>query len=82
MLWKALRAQARAVVRSTVPLVVRRTDTDESTTLVPGREPVEVSGPVGEVVLYLYGRNEVRDVAFAGPEEKVAKVRRADLGTF
>jgi uncharacterized protein (TIGR03085 family) len=83
VLWQTLKAQGTALVRSAgVPVVVRRTDTDETTTLMPGRDPVELSGPVTEVIFYLFGRNEVREVSFSGPEEKVAKLRRADLGTF
>ena len=83
VLWKALRAQGPALVRSTgVPVVVRRTDTDETTTLLPGRDPVELSGPVSELVMYLHGRDQVRDVSFAGPDEKVARVRRSSLGSF
>jgi uncharacterized protein (TIGR03085 family) len=83
VLWKALRAQGPALVRSTgVPVVVRRTDTGESSTLLPGRAPVVVSGPVSEVVVYLHGRDQVRDLAFEGPAEKVARVRRSDLGSF
>jgi uncharacterized protein (TIGR03085 family) len=82
-LWQTLTAQGAALVRSAgVPVVVRRTDTDETTTLMPGRDPVELRGPVTEVIFYLFGRDEVREVSFAGPEEKVAKLRRADLGSF
>lgn len=83
VLWKALRAQGPALVRSAgVPVVVRRTDTDETSTLLPGRSPVVLSGPVSEVVIYLHGRDQVRDLSFDGPAEKVAKVRRSDLGSF
>ena len=34
------------------------------------------------MIFYLFGRDQVREVSFAGPEEKVAKLRRADLGSF
>jgi uncharacterized protein (TIGR03085 family) len=82
-LWQTLKAQGTALVRSAgVPVVVRRTDTDETTTLLPGKDPVELSGPVTEVIFYLFGRDEVRELSFSGPPEKVAKLRRADLGTF
>jgi uncharacterized protein (TIGR03085 family) len=82
-LWRTLKAQGAALVRSAgVPVVVRRTDTGETTTLMPGRDPVELRGPVTEAIFYLFGRDEVRAVSFAGPEEKVVKLRRADLGTF
>ncbi len=83
VLWKALRSQGPALVRSAgVAVVVRRTDSDESATLMPGREPVELRGPVTELVMYLHGRDEVREVRFDGPDEKVAKIRRAGLGSF
>jgi uncharacterized protein (TIGR03085 family) len=80
-LWQALKAQGAALTRPAgVPVVVRRTDTGETATLMPGRGAVELSGPVTEIVFYLFGRDQVRDLAFAGPEEKVAKVRRASFG--
>jgi uncharacterized protein (TIGR03085 family) len=80
-LWQSLRAGGPALARSVgVPLVVRRTDTDETTTLLPGSDPVELSGPVTELVFYLFGRNQVRGLAFDGPDDKVAKLKRADLG--
>jgi hypothetical protein len=37
---------------------------------------------VTEVVMYLHGRDEVREIRFDGPEEKVAKLRRSSLGSF
>jgi uncharacterized protein (TIGR03085 family) len=83
VLWKALRSQGAALVRSTgVPVVVRRTDTDETATLLPGRSAVTLSGPVSEIVMYLHGRDEVRDISFAGPDDKVAQLRRSSLGSF
>jgi uncharacterized protein (TIGR03085 family) len=82
-LWQALRSSGPALVRSAgVPVVARRTDTDDTTTLMPGRDAVEISGPVSELALYLHGRDQVREIAFTGPAEKVAKLRRSDLGTF
>ncbi len=80
-LWQGLKAQGTALVSPAgVPVVVRRTDTDETSTLMPGTEPVELSGPVTEILFYLFGRNQVRELKFSGPEEKVAKLRRAELG--
>ena len=82
-LWQGLRASGAGLVRSAgVPVVARRIDNDKTTTLMPGRGPVEISGPVSELVFYLHGRDEVREVAFDGAEEKVAKLRRAGLGSF
>jgi uncharacterized protein (TIGR03085 family) len=83
VLWQALKAQGAALVRfAGVPVVARRTDTGETATLMPGSDPVELSGPVTEIVFYLFGRDQVRDLSFDGPEEKVAKLRRSDRGTF
>jgi uncharacterized protein (TIGR03085 family) len=80
-LWQALRSGGTGLARKVgVPLVVRRTDTDERTTLLPGLDPVVLSGPVTELVFYLFGRDQVRELSFEGPEEKVAKLKRADLG--
>jgi hypothetical protein len=63
-----------------VPVVIRRTDTGETATLRAGRDPVEVAGPVSEVVLFLYGRDQIRDLELTGPAKKVAKLRGSDLG--
>ncbi len=80
-LWKAVQAPAQRIVREArVPVVIRRTDTGETATLRAGRDPVEVAGPVSEVVLFLYGRAQLRDLELSGPEEKVARLRGADLG--
>jgi hypothetical protein len=65
-----------------VPVVVRRVDSDATATLMPGRDPVELRGSVTELVMYLHGRDEVRELTFGGPEEKIAKIRRAGLGSF
>ena len=55
-------------------MVVRRTDTGETATLRAGRDPVELSGPVTEMVFYLFGRDQVRELATSPvPPEKVAE---------
>ncbi len=48
--------------------------------LSSGDEPVVISGPPGEVVLFLFGREYARDLTFDGPKDAVAKVQGADLG--
>jgi len=65
-------------LRGGVPLIVD--DGTRSLTLRPGADPVTVSGPVGELVLFLFGRTAVRGLAFDGPDEKVAKLKAAKLG--
>ena len=54
-LWQGLKAQGAALVRPAgVPVVVRRTDTGETATAErSGGDPVELSGPVTEIVFYL-----------------------------
>ena len=80
-LWQGLKAQGAALVRPAgVPVVVRRTDTGETATLTSGGDPVELSGPVTEIVFYLFGRDQVRELEFAGPPARVEKVRRAEFG--
>jgi uncharacterized protein (TIGR03085 family) len=41
---------------------------------------VTVSGDVGEITLFLSGRQRVSDVELAGPDELVQRLRSADLG--
>lgn len=41
---------------------------------------VQVTGPVGELVLVAFGRIRVADVKVTGPEEGIAALRTADLG--
>lgn len=62
-----------------VPTVVRRADTGATATVRKGADPVTVTGDVVELILFLFGRSAVRDLAFDGPEERVAELRSADL---
>jgi uncharacterized protein (TIGR03085 family) len=63
-----------------VPAVVRRSDTGATATVRKGPDPVVVSGPVVELVLFLFGRDQTRDLTFEGAPEAVERVRSADLG--
>ena len=63
-----------------VPTVLRRADTGATAVLRKGDDPVTVSGPVVELVLFLFGRTAVRDLTFEGPDDRVAALRTADLG--
>jgi hypothetical protein len=45
-----------------------------------GDGPVVVTGLPSEIVLLLFGRGQVHDLAFDGPEDRVARLRRSDLG--
>ena len=63
-----------------MPLRIRRGDTGAEVTLAAGADPVVVSGPPAELVLFLFGREQTRDLTFDGPPEAVAKVRNAEFG--
>ena len=79
--WKALGRAGRMLARSAgVPISITRTDTDQTRSLVAGAEPVTVSGPVVELVLFFYGRDQWRDLRFDGPDDTVATVRAATFG--
>lgn len=79
--WRALRIGGMALVRPAgVPVVIRRTDTGATATLRRGGDPVTVEGPVAEIALFLFGRRQVQGLTFAGPPERVASVRGAELG--
>ena len=45
-----------------------------------GSPTVDVSGPVSELVLFIYGRTSVADVEFAGPPDSVDAVRATTFG--
>lgn len=62
------------------PTVLRRIDTGATATARKGPDPVTITGPVVELVLFLFGRDQVRDLTFEGPPDAVARVREADLG--
>ncbi|HWM74544.1 MAG TPA: TIGR03085 family metal-binding protein [Nocardioides sp.] len=81
LIWKLGRGSGRLMARRIGrPFRIRRSDTGAEATLSSGDDPVVVSGPPGEVVLFLFGRDQVRDLDFEGPPEGVARVRDADLG--
>jgi uncharacterized protein (TIGR03085 family) len=80
-LWKLMRAGARFLARSVpVPLVFRRSDSDAEATMRKGADPVTVTGPVVELLLFLFGRQRVRGLELTGPDDAVERVRVADLG--
>ena len=78
-LWRPLSMMGRGLVRPAgVPVTI--VSGSRRATLRGGDDPVVVSGPVGELALFLFGRTQVTGLAFDGPEEKVAKLRSAQLG--
>ncbi|GGO87024.1 TIGR03085 family protein [Nocardioides phosphati] len=80
-LWRALPVIGRVIVRDAdVPVQVRRSDTGTTLQLRRGENPVVLVGEVSEIVLYLYGRGAVADVAFEGPDAHITALKAADLG--
>ena len=78
-LWRALSMIGRGLVRPTgVPVVAG--DGTRTVTLRRGARPAVVRGPVGEVALFLYGREPVVGLTFDGPATAVAALRGASLG--
>lgn len=78
-LWRALKLLGKGLVRSAETPVVVSNGTDTAT-LRAGEEPVTVTGPVGELLLFCFGRHEVRDLSFDGPAERITRLENAKLG--
>jgi uncharacterized protein (TIGR03085 family) len=81
-LWSLLGRMAPLMVRKAgvkgIGLVLRRDDGQEHRA---GRgDDVTISGPAGELVLELYGRRSVAQVAYEGADDAVARVRSAEFG--
>lgn len=78
-LWRALRFLGRGLARPAgVPVTV--SDGTTTVTLRGGEEPITVTGPVGELCLFLFGRTAYGDLVFDGPPDKVAVLKSAALG--
>jgi uncharacterized protein (TIGR03085 family) len=60
--------------------IVVHADGHAPATLRKGAPPVTISGPVGECVLYVYGRKGVAEVVLDGPPDAVAAVAAAPFG--
>lgn len=77
-LWRSLALLGRLLVRRAgVPVVV--TSGDRRAVLRGGADPVVLSGPVSELLLFLFGRTEVRDLSFDGPAERVVQLKTTQL---
>jgi len=80
-LWTQLRKGVAFVGRKLPgPTVLRRADTGDSVVAKKGAAPVVITGDVVEIILFLFGREATRDLAFEGPDEAIDAVRAADLG--
>jgi uncharacterized protein (TIGR03085 family) len=81
LVWSLVRTGSSFLGRALpAPTVLRRADTGAEAVARKGDDPVTVTGPVVELVLFLFGRSAVRGLTFDGPDDAVAAVRAADLG--
>jgi uncharacterized protein (TIGR03085 family) len=79
-LW-ALVSRSGAYLGRGLPVPVRLARSDRPGTSAgfkKGDDPVLVTGPVVELVLWVFGRSAVRDVAFDGPPDAVARLKAAE----
>jgi uncharacterized protein (TIGR03085 family) len=79
-LWALLRRSGTYLGRGLpVPTRIARSDRPGSDTAFKrGPDPVLVSGPVGELALWVFGRTAVRDLTFDGPPDAVGSLRGSD----
>jgi uncharacterized protein (TIGR03085 family) len=80
-LWANAKIIGRGLVRPAgVPVRIRRSDTGATATLRGGDDPVLVSGLPSEILVFLFGRDRVRDLDLDGPPDRVARLSEADRG--
>jgi hypothetical protein len=61
-------------------LEIECTGTDQRVTVRPGEPTARLSGAPGELLLYVFGRQDAAQVGVSGPPEAVAAVRRTHFG--
>jgi uncharacterized protein (TIGR03085 family) len=76
----ALRRMAKLLVRKAPGGLVLLPTGSASITAKSGEPHVDVSGPVGELVLFVYGRQGVANVGLVGPDDLVTAMRDARFG--
>lgn len=76
----ALRRMAKLLVRKAPGGLVLLPTGGAAVTAKSGEPHVDVSGPVGELVLFVYGRQAVANVGLVGPDDLVAAMGEARFG--
>ena len=76
----ALDRSGRLLTRKARVGIVLEPDGRQSIRLKRGDRVVTISGPIGEGVLYAYGRKDVAEVTLDGPDDAVAAVAATPLG--
>jgi uncharacterized protein (TIGR03085 family) len=81
-LWRNVRQGSRYLSRRLrdVGLEIRWAGTDERMTVREAERTARLSGPPGELLLYLFGRQAAARVEVIGPAEAVAAVRHTHFG--
>lgn len=81
-LWRNVRRGSRFLRRrlQACGLEIEWAGTREVMTVRSGAPTVRISGPPGELLLYLFGRQAAAQVAMSGPPQAVAKVYRTHFG--
>ncbi|HKE74039.1 MAG TPA: TIGR03085 family metal-binding protein [Acidimicrobiales bacterium] len=81
-LWRNVRRSSRYLTRRLrgAGLAVEWPRTGELVTIRSGEPTARLSGPPGELLLYVFGRQAVAEVDVVGPPEAVASLRRTHLG--
>ncbi len=79
--WSRIRIFAKAIMRhSRVPVSLARADTDDVSVASKGDEPAVVRGLPTELALFVYGRPDVADVSFDGPQAAVRRLTKQHFG--
>jgi len=78
--WALSKMAKRLVKSSQVGIVLQPTGGRPPITLKEASPSVTVAGPVGELVLFAYGRQDESNVDIAGDDESVEAVRTASFG--
>jgi uncharacterized protein (TIGR03085 family) len=81
-LWRNVRHGSRYLTRRLhgPGLEIEWAGTDERVTARPGQPTARLSGPPGELLLYVFGRQAAAQAEVSGPSEAVAAVRRTHFG--
>ncbi len=79
-LYAGLKMAKRLVASSEVGIVLQPTDDRAPVTAKDASPSVTVRGPVGELVLFVFGRQQVSEVELDGDDEAVEAVRRGAFG--
>jgi uncharacterized protein (TIGR03085 family) len=81
LLWSMVRTAGKQLVRNaTVGVWLRNATTGSEVVLKDASEPVVVTGPPSELVMFAFGRQQQARVGLSGPDDDVATLTGASLG--